>query len=79
MAVAGVGIKWLIQKLGIVEDEVALNKLALSLDSNDGVYLVPAFSGLLAPCTLRWWRGDAKQGHIPPHIACWAHFGRVAP
>ena len=42
--------------LGIVEHAAQTQELAASLESNDGVYFVPAFSGLFAP----HWRSDAR-------------------
>mgnify|MGYP006087862955 CR=1 FL=1 len=49
--VAGAAIQWLRDALGIIEDASVSGTMAASLDSNDGVYFVPAFVGLGAP---RW-------------------------
>ena len=49
--VAGAAIQWLRDSLGIVEDAAESEAMASSLDSNEGVYFVPAFVGLGAP---RW-------------------------
>ena len=40
---------WLREQLGMFTDLAELNRLALEVESNDGVYLVPAFSGLGLP------------------------------
>ncbi len=45
----GATIEWLKDKLGLFADSMETEKIALSLKDNQGVYLVPAFSGLGAP------------------------------
>jgi len=45
----GATIQWLRDGLGLIEDAVESEDLARSLDGNEGVYLVPAFTGLGAP------------------------------
>lgn len=47
--IAGAAIQWLRDGLGIVARAADTERLARSLRSNDGVYLVPAFVGLGAP------------------------------
>ena len=42
-------MQWLRDGLGIIETAGETEELARSLDSNDGVYLVPAFTGLGSP------------------------------
>lgn len=54
--VAGAAVQWLRDKLGIIRHAADTEGLARSLDSNRGVYLVPAFTGLGAP----WWNPDAR-------------------
>ncbi|HEY5220047.1 MAG TPA: glycerol kinase GlpK [Gemmatimonadaceae bacterium] len=49
--IAGAAVQWLRDQLGIVEHAADTAALAASLDSNDGVYFVPALVGLGAP---RW-------------------------
>lgn len=56
IAVAGSLIQWLRDNLEIVPTSPDVEALAASVDSNGGVYFVPAFSGLFAP----HWRGDAR-------------------
>ena len=46
---AGATIQWLRDGLGIIEDASAVESLAASVGSSDGVVLVPAFVGLGAP------------------------------
>ncbi|MEF8726342.1 MAG: glycerol kinase GlpK [Candidatus Bipolaricaulota bacterium] len=46
---AGATIQWLRDGLNIIDEAAQSEELAESLDGNDGVYLVPAFTGLGAP------------------------------
>ncbi len=52
----GVAIKWLIEDFGLFSDMCAFEKTSLSVESNGGVYFVPAFAGLGAP----YWDNDAR-------------------
>ncbi len=54
--IAGAAVQWLRDKLGIIQQAAETEDLARSLDSNRGVYLVPAFTGLGAP----YWDPDAR-------------------
>jgi glycerol kinase len=54
--VAGAAVQWLRDELGIIKDAAETAALAESLDTNNGVYLVPAFTGLGAP----HWAPDAR-------------------
>lgn len=72
---AGTTIKFLRDELGIIETAEQSESLALSIPDNNGVYLVPAFTGLGAP----YWNADARA------IICGmgrgttrAHFARAA-
>jgi len=47
--VTGAAVQWLRDGLGIIRTAAETEELARSLDSNDGVYLVPAFTGLGSP------------------------------
>lgn len=47
--VAGSAVQWLRDGLGIIKSAEETEAMAASLDSNQGVYLVPAFTGLGAP------------------------------
>jgi glycerol kinase len=47
--VTGAGVQWLRDGLGIIEQASDTEPLAASLDSNDGVYFVPALTGLGSP------------------------------
>lgn len=47
--IAGAAVQWLRDGLRLVENAAETEFLARSLDSNDGVYFVPAFTGLGAP------------------------------
>jgi glycerol kinase len=47
--VTGAAVQWLRDGLGIIEQAADTEALAASLDSNDGVYFVPALTGLGAP------------------------------
>ena len=54
--VAGAAVQWLRDGIGIIDSAHQTEALAESLDSNNGVYLVPAFTGLGAP----HWDPDAR-------------------
>jgi len=47
--VTGAAIQWLRDGLGILSEASQSEELARSLDSNDGVYFVPALTGLASP------------------------------
>ena len=47
--IAGAAVQWLRDGLGIIESATETEALASGLQSNKGVYLVPAFTGLGAP------------------------------
>jgi glycerol kinase len=47
--VTGAAVQWLRDGLGIIRTADETEELARSLDTNDGVYLVPAFTGLGSP------------------------------
>jgi glycerol kinase len=49
MFVTGAGVQWLRDGLGIIARADETEELAASLDSNDGVYFVPALTGLGSP------------------------------
>jgi glycerol kinase len=54
--VAGAGVQWLRDGLGLVREATETAGMAAALDSNDGVYFVPAFVGLGAP----HWNPEAR-------------------
>ncbi|WP_027853928.1 glycerol kinase GlpK [Marinobacterium litorale] len=54
--VAGAAVQWLRDSLGIIQQARETETLARSLNSNNGVYLVPAFTGLGVP----YWEPDAR-------------------
>lgn len=54
--IAGAAVQWLRDGLGIVADAAETEALARALPSNDGVYFVPAFTGLGAP----HWEPEAR-------------------
>ncbi|HUG42140.1 MAG TPA: glycerol kinase GlpK [Longimicrobiales bacterium] len=54
--VAGAAVQWLRDGLGVLDDAAETAGMAASLESNDGVYLVPAFVGLGAP----HWQPEAR-------------------
>jgi glycerol kinase len=54
--IAGAAIQWLRDGLGILSTAAESEPLARSLSSNDGVYFVPALTGLGAP----HWNPDAR-------------------
>lgn len=54
--IAGAAVQWLRDGLGIVKDARETEALARSIESNDGVYFVPALTGLGAPA----WEANAR-------------------
>jgi glycerol kinase len=56
IAIAGALVQWLRDNLGIISKAPEVEDLALKVEDNGGVYIVPAFSGLFAP----YWRSDAR-------------------
>lgn len=54
--VAGAAIQWLRDNAGFFEDAKESEAIASSVQDNNGVYFVPAFTGLGAP----YWEADAK-------------------
>jgi glycerol kinase len=54
--IAGAAVQWLRDGLGIISHASETEDLAKSLSSNDGVYFVPALTGLGAP----HWQPDAR-------------------
>ena len=56
IAVTGALVQWLRDNLGLIETAAEVESLALSVEDNGGIYIVPAFSGLFAP----HWRTDAR-------------------
>src|SRR6202035_2390112 len=54
--VTGAAVQWLRDGLGIIEHAAETEALAGSLEGNDGVYFVPALTGLGSP----HWDPDAR-------------------
>jgi glycerol kinase len=54
--IAGAGVQWLRDALGVIGSAAETSDLALSVSSTGGVYFVPAFAGLGAP----WWDTHAR-------------------
>ena len=53
---AAATISWLQDQLGLISDPQETETMALSVENNGGVYLVPAFAGLSAP----YWKPSAR-------------------
>jgi glycerol kinase len=53
---AGTVIQWLRDGLGIIKDAAETEAIALSVEHTEGVYFVPAFTGLGTP----YWEPDAR-------------------
>jgi glycerol kinase len=47
--VSGAAVQWLRDGLGIIDGAAALEPLAATIDDTEGVYVVPAFTGLGSP------------------------------
>ena len=57
---AGTVVQWLRDQLGLIEHAHESAFVAASIPSSDGVYCIPAFTGLGAP----WWDPDARAALI---------------
>ncbi len=53
---AGAAIKWLRDELGIIDDAADSEYFACKIEDTDGVYIVPAFTGMGAP----YWDPEAR-------------------
>jgi glycerol kinase len=70
--VTGAAVQWLRDGLGIIETADETEDLARSLDSNDGVYFVPALTGLGSPHWDPYARGTIvglTRGNGRAHLA----------
>lgn len=72
IASSGATIQWLTDQLGIIDRAADIEPLAASVSDTEGVYLVPALAGLLAP----YWLPDARAAivgltrfHSKAHVA----------
>jgi glycerol kinase len=70
--ITGAAIQWLRDGLGIIDEAAEIGPLAESVPDSDGVFLVPAFTGLGSP----WWDPYARgtivgltRGTTRAHIA----------
>ncbi len=70
--ITGAAVQWLRDGLGIIGDSREIGKLAGTVDSSEGVYFVPAFTGLGAPYWDMYARGmiiGLTRGTKKAHIA----------
>ena len=70
--VTGAAVQWLRDGLGIIDEAAETEELARSLDSNDGVYFVPALTGLGSPHWDPYARGTIvglTRGNGRAHLA----------
>ncbi len=70
--VTGSAVQWLRDELGIISEAAETEELAAGLDGNDGVYFVPALTGLGAPVWDPYARGTIlglTRGTSRAHIA----------
>lgn len=70
--VTGAAVQWLRDGLGIIKEAAETEELARSLDSNDGVYFVPALTGLGSPHWDPYARGTIvglTRGSTRAHLA----------
>jgi glycerol kinase len=72
IAVTGAAVQWLRDQLGIISSASEIEALAREVPDSEGLYFVPAFSGLFAP----YWRPDARgvivglsRYHTRAHLA----------
>ncbi len=54
--VTGAAVQWLRDGLGLIDDAAGIGPLALRVEDSEGVYVVPAFTGLGSP----WWDPYAR-------------------
>ena len=54
--IAGAGVQWLRDKVKLINNAKETEKIANSKKNNDGIYIVPAFTGLGAP----YWSPDSR-------------------
>jgi glycerol kinase len=54
--IAGAGVQWIRDKIKLINNAYETEKIAKSKKSNNGVYLVPAFTGLGAP----YWSSNSR-------------------
>ena len=54
--IAGAGVQWLRDKIKLINNAYETEKIVKSKISNDGIYIVPAFTGLGAP----YWNANAR-------------------
>ena len=69
---AGSAIKWLREEMGLISSPQECNELAESVEDTDGVYFVPAFTGLGAPYWDMYARGclvGITRGTSRAHVA----------
>jgi glycerol kinase len=72
MFITGAAVQWLRDGLKIIENAAETEEMAASLDSNDGVYFVPALTGLGSPHWDPYARGTIvglTRGSTRAHIA----------
>ena len=70
--IAGAAIQWLRDGLGIIKSSADVEALAKKVGTTDGVYVVPAFTGLGAPYWNQYARGvitGLTRGTTAAHIA----------
>lgn len=73
--VAGAGIQWLRDEMGMLQDAGQSEEYAVSVEDTNGVYIVPAFTGLGAP----YWNPYARGTVVGLTRGCHrAHFVRAA-
>jgi glycerol kinase len=54
--IAGAGVQWLRDKIKLIDNAYQTEEIAKSKKSNDGIYVVPAFTGLGAP----YWSSESR-------------------
>ena len=72
---AGALLQWLRDEMGLIDDVADTCEIARSVDSTEGVYIVPAFTGLGAP----YWDAEARGTVVGlTRGSTRAHFVRAA-
>ncbi|GAB4193307.1 MAG: glycerol kinase GlpK [Simkaniaceae bacterium] len=70
--IAGAAVKWLRENMGIISSAAEVEALAKQVSSSEGVFFIPAFTGLGAPYWKPYARGmiaGLSRGSTKSHIA----------
>ncbi len=72
IAVTGSAVQWLRDQIGLIGTASEIETVANTVQDTEGIYFVPAFSGLFAP----YWRSDARGAIVG--LSRFHHRGHLA-